>query len=220
MVVPKVGSNHRDWQVMIAYLVINIEVSGRAVSPKDLAQLKRWKHNHSAVLRRAIQASTDVPLIEETPSSRGCAAQVAGGAKKKAKVLSAETRADDDRMSRVPALERKGPRFFDPHGPPTEGDFASAGRRASVPEDGEGTLTASGLRSPYTAQSKFDAPQKIFLARHFLAHAKIILAAARRELASARAVLDVLGGTIADCTAAAPSPPPVGTWGYQHWRRP
>ena len=32
--------------------------------------------------------------------------------------------------------------------------------------------------------------------------AEVILAAARRELDSARAILDVLGGSIADCTAA------------------
>ena len=31
--------------------------------------------------------------------------------------------------------------------------------------------------------------------------AEVILAAARRELDSARAILDVLGGSIADCTA-------------------
>ena len=51
--------------------------------------------------------------------------------------------------------------------------------------------------------------------------AEVILAAARRELDSARAILDVLGGSIADCAAAvatAARPPP--SWDWRFWRRP
>ena len=33
---------------MIAYLVTEIEVSGRAVSGQDLRQLKKWAHNQGA----------------------------------------------------------------------------------------------------------------------------------------------------------------------------
>ena len=40
--------------MIIAYLVIEMEVSGRAVSNKDLRQLKKWTHNQGAVLRRAV----------------------------------------------------------------------------------------------------------------------------------------------------------------------
>ncbi len=43
---------------------------------------------------------------------------------------------EEDRMPSVPVRERRRPRFFDPHGPPAEGGFASAGRRAVVPNVG------------------------------------------------------------------------------------
>ena len=50
-------------------------------------------------------------------------------------------------MPIVPVRERRRPRFFDPHGPPTEGDFASAGRRAAVPGVGEGSPKAGIVAS-------------------------------------------------------------------------
>ena len=43
--IPKPGGTHRDWPAMIAYLVTEMEVSGRAVSDQDIRQLKKWAHN-------------------------------------------------------------------------------------------------------------------------------------------------------------------------------
>ena len=124
--------------MIIAYLVIEMEVSGRAVSNKDLRQLKKWTHNQGAVLRRAVQASLDLSAVEAIPPPRGSASQIARGATKRVKVSAGVTGVEENRMPSVPVKERKGPRFFDPHWPPTEGDFASAGRRAAVPGGDEG----------------------------------------------------------------------------------
>ena len=55
-------------------------------------------------------------------------------------------------VTSVPVRERRGPRFFDPHGPPTEGDFASAGRRTAVPDFG-----AAALSSGITVLSRVDS---------------------------------------------------------------
>jgi hypothetical protein len=50
--------------------------------------------------------------------------------------------------------------------------------------------------------------------------AEVILAAARRELDSARAILDVLGGSIVDCTAAVVGGHcPPSSWAWRRWRR-
>ena len=51
----------------------------------------------------------------------------------------------------VPVRERRGPRFFHLHGPPTEGDYASAGRRTAVPDFGEAASSAG-----ITAVSRVD----------------------------------------------------------------
>ena len=52
------------------------------------------------------------------------------------------TGVEEDRMPSVPVRQLRGLRFFDPHGPPTEGDFASAGRRTAVADYGEAGSTA------------------------------------------------------------------------------
>ena len=142
MAIPKSGGTHRDWLAMIAYLVMELDVSGRAVSDQDLCQLKKWAHNHSAMLCRAAQASSDASAVEDCPPHRGSASQIARGAKKRAKTSAVVTRVEEDRILRVPVRERRGPRFFDPHGPPTEGNFASAGRRTAVSDYGEAGSTA------------------------------------------------------------------------------
>jgi hypothetical protein len=142
MAIPKSGGTHRDWLAMIAYLVTELDVSGRAVSDQDLCQLKKWAHNHSAVLCRAAQASSDASAVEDCLPHRGSASQIARGAKKRAKTSAVVTRVEEDRILSVPVRERRGPRFFYPHGPPTEGDFASAGRRTAVSDYGEAGSTA------------------------------------------------------------------------------
>ena len=45
MHIPKPGGTHRDWLAMIAYLVTELEVPGRAVSDQDLRQLRKWAHH-------------------------------------------------------------------------------------------------------------------------------------------------------------------------------
>ena len=68
MTIPKPGGiMHWDWLAMVSYLVTEIEVSGRAVSDQNLRQLKKWAHYHSAVLRRAAQASSDMSAVEDHP---------------------------------------------------------------------------------------------------------------------------------------------------------
>jgi hypothetical protein len=61
--ISKPGSPHRDWVAMIAYLVTKLEVSRRAVTAQDLRQLKRWAHNHDAVLRRAAPVGASTPTV-------------------------------------------------------------------------------------------------------------------------------------------------------------
>ena len=48
---------------MIVYLVTELEVSRRAVTAQDLRQLKKWAHNHSAVLRCAAQAGSSTSPV-------------------------------------------------------------------------------------------------------------------------------------------------------------
>ena len=163
------------------------------------------------------------------PPLRDGTSQIARGAKKRTKTSAVLTGVEEDRMPSVPVRERRGPRFFDPHGLPTEGDFASAGRRAAVPDSDEGGSTAG-----IVASSRVDVPvpsavvktqpgASVSIAaasaptirarsvalwgrnseeegRSTIIQAEVILAAARRELNSACAILDVLGGSIADCT--------------------
>ena len=112
-----------------------------------------------------------------------------------------------------------------------EGDFASTGRHATVLGSDEGCSRAGIVASsradvpvpsavvgaqPGVAVSIVAASAPTIRVRSValqgrnseegrsaIMQAEIILAAARRELDSARAILDVLGGYIADCTAAA-----------------
>ena len=188
------------------------------------------------MLRRAAQASSDLSVH----NCAGSTSQIARGAKKRAKKTSAVmTGVEEDRMPSVPVRELRGLRFFDPHGPPTEGDFASAGRRAAVQDCGEGGSTAgifaSSRMNVFVPSTVVEAPPGTAISivaasapsirtrsvaprgrhsedgRSTIMQAEVILAAARRELestraifdilASARAILDVLGGSIADCTA-------------------
>ena len=139
MAIPKSGGSYRDWPAVIAYLVTELEVSRRAVTAQDLRQLKKWAHNHGAVLRRAAQAGSSASAVGPP---QGGASQIARGAKKRARTAAVVTAVEKVQVISVPVRERRGPRFFDPHGPPTEGDFASAGRRTAVPDFGEAASSA------------------------------------------------------------------------------
>jgi hypothetical protein len=127
-------------------------------------------------------------------------------------------------ITSVPVRVRKGPRFFDPHGPPTEGDFASAGRRTAVPDFGAAAassgITASSLVDSSALSTAVVAPtnagasivvdsspvvrasrvaplvRNSEVGRGAVLQAEVILAAALRELDSARA-------SVVDCTAIA-----------------
>ena len=114
---------------MIAYLVTELEVSRRAVTAQDLRQLKKWAHNHSAVLRRAAQAGSSTSTVGTGLRPEGGASPIVRGAKKRARAEAVVTAFEEVPVISVPVQERRGPRFFGPHGPPTEGDFASADRR-------------------------------------------------------------------------------------------
>ncbi len=61
------------------------------------------------------------------------------------------TAVKEDQVISVLVRERRGPRFFDPHKPPTEGDFASAGRRTAVQDFCEAASSAG-----ITALSRVD----------------------------------------------------------------
>ena len=253
--IPKPGGTHRVWPAMIAYLVTEMEVSGRAVSDQDLRQLKKWAHNQGAVLRRAAQASSDLSVH----NCAGSTSQIARGAKKRAKKTSAVmTGVEEDRMPSVPVRELRGLRFFDPHGPPTEGDFASAGRHAAVQDSGEGGSTARIFASSRVdisvPSTVVEAPPGAAISivatsaptirtqsvaprgrhsedsRNTIMQAEVILPAARRELESARAILDILA-SVRPCYPGCfrrlyrrlhcccdHCPPP--SWTRWRWRRP
>ena len=55
---------------MSAYLVTELDAPGRAVCAQNLRQLRKWAHNHSAVLRRAAQASSGGSAVEDCPPPR------------------------------------------------------------------------------------------------------------------------------------------------------
>ena len=97
---------------MIAYLVTEIEVSGRAVSVQDLRQIKKWAHNQGAVLRRAAQTSSDMSAIEDFPLPLGSTSQIARGAKKRAKTSAVVTGVGEDRIHSVPVREHRGHAFL------------------------------------------------------------------------------------------------------------
>ena len=106
----KPGGTYRDWLAMTAYLVTELEAFGRAVSDQDLRQLRKWAHKYGAVLRRAAQATSGVSAVDGCPSPRDNTSNAAGRAKKRARS------AAEDRVPSVSVRERRGPRFFDPHG--------------------------------------------------------------------------------------------------------
>ncbi len=149
LAISKPGSTHRDWSAMIAYLVTELEVSRRAVTAQDLRQLKKWAHNHSAVLRRAAQAGSSTSTVGTGLRPEGGASPIVQGAKKRARAEVVVTAVEEVPVISVPVRARRGPRFFDPHGPPTEGDFASAGCRTAVPD-----LSAAASSSRITALSR------------------------------------------------------------------
>jgi hypothetical protein len=184
------------------------------------------------VLRRAAHASSGVSAVEDCPPPRDNTSQIAGGAKKRAKATVVATGVEEDRIPSVTVRERRGPRFFDPHGLSTEGDFASADRRAAMPGSDQGASAAGIVASsradvPVVAPTVVKTPPGIPVSsvtasvptvrvcnavpqgrsseegRSAIMQAEVVLAAAHRELESARrAILDVLDGSIADCTAA------------------
>jgi hypothetical protein len=223
LMISKPGSTNRDWAAMIAYLVTALEVSRRPVTAEDLRQLKKWAHNHSAVLRRAAPVGASTPTVGTDLLPDGGASSIVRGTKKRARAEEVATTVGGVQVSSVPARARKGPRFFDPHGPPTEGDFASAGRHSSVPDFGA-VSSSSGIRAsalvdssvPSTAvevppslgpsvvvdsapvvRASRAAPfvRNSEVGRGAILQAEVILAAALRELDSARA-------SVVDCTAA------------------
>ncbi len=210
LAISKPGSTHRDWSAMIAYLVTELEVSRRAVTAQDLRQLKKWAHNHSAVLRAA-QAGSSTSTVGTGLRPKGGASPIVQGAKKRARAEVVVTAVEE-----VPVIglvrERRGPRFFDPHGPPTEGDFASAGGRTAVPDSGAAASSSriTAVEAPTSAGASIvvnsapiaRASGAAPLGRHSevgrgaILQAEVILAAALRELDSARA-------SVVDCTAIA-----------------
>ena len=210
LVISKPGSTHRDWSAMIA--------------AQDFRQLKKWANDHGAVLRRAAQVSSSTSTAGTGLRPDGDAAPIVRGAKKRARAEEVVTAVEEVPVIGVSAQTRKGPRFFDPHGPPTEGDFASAGRRTAVPDFG-----AASSSSGISALSRVDSsvPSTVFgaatttgasivvdsapvvrasrvaplvrnseVGRGAILQAEVILAAALRELDSARA-------SVVDCTAIA-----------------
>jgi hypothetical protein len=206
LAISKPGSAHRDWSAMIAYLVTELEVSRRAVTAQDLRQLKKWAHNHGAVLRRAAQVGSSTSAV------------------KRARAEEVVTTVEGVLVSSVPVRARKGPRFFDPHGPPTEGDFASAGPGSSVPDFGavssSSWIRASALVDSSVPSTAVGVPanagpsivvdsapvvrasrvaplvRNSEVGRGAILQAEVILAAALRELDSARA-------SVVDCTTIA-----------------
>jgi len=228
-------------------LVTELEESGRAVSDADLRHLKKWLHNYRAVLRRSARAGSDVSTSTKIARS---AVDVPVAA-----------------VNVFPARQRREPRYYDPHGPPTEGDFASAGRRVTAQGSDEGgfqsgVATSSRVdvsgpsavlaplpntyisieaahaptiqvrsaalhgrdndegRSAFTEETAPPPPIRAHSAallgrdsedegRCAIGQAEVILAAARRDLASildvlgsARVIVDVVVGSVADCSAA------------------
>ena len=241
VVISKPGSIHRDWSAMIAYLVTELEVSRRAVTAQDFRQLKKWANNHGAVLRRAAQGGSCTSTAGSGLRPDGGAAPIFRSAKKRARAEEVVPAVEEVPVIGVSARARKGPRFFDPHGPPTEGDFASAGRRTAVPDFG-----AASSSSGISALSRVDSsvPSTVFgaatttgasivvesapvvrassvaplvrnseVGRGAILQAEVILAAALRELDSARASvvdcaaialrgIDSARASVIDCTAA------------------
>ena len=159
-IIRRVDNQRGDWKAMIAYLVVDLIASGRAVVSRDREMLRSWRHNYGAVLRRSGNKRS-LPTVAVTTSSRTsnpadssvdaeAHASVASESaieevpKKKAKVTK-EPSAGKLRAPAVPerVSQRSGvpPVLFDPDGPPTEeyflsasGAMASAGRsrRASA----------------------------------------------------------------------------------------
>jgi hypothetical protein len=222
LMISKPGSPHRDWAAMIAYLVTKLEVSRRPVTAQDLRQLKRWAHNHDAVLRRAAPVGASTPKVGTDMCQDGGASSIVRGAKKRARAEEVATTVGGVQVSSFPVRARKGPRLFDPHGPPTEGDFVSAGRQSFVPDFGA-VSSSSGIRAsalvdssvPHTAvevptiagpsvvvdsapvvRASRAAPfvRNSEVGRGAILQAEVILAAALRELDSVRAA-------IVDCTS-------------------
>jgi hypothetical protein len=218
----KPSSTHRDWSAMIAYLVTELEVSRRAVTAQDLRQLKRWAHNHGAVLRRAARVGSSTFTVKTGQLPQGGASLIARGAKKRARDEEVVSTVEGGPVSGGPVRARKGPRFFDPHGPPTEGDFASAVRRTSVPDSGAASSSSrldlsqvpfvpsisvevSANAGPSVVvdsapvlRASRGAPlvRNSEVGRGAILQAEVILAAALRELDSVRA-------SVADCIAIA-----------------
>ena len=144
LAISKPGSTHRDWSAMIAYLVTELEVSRRTVTAQDLRQLKKWAHSQGAVLRRAALAGSSTSTVGTGLRPGGGASLNVQGAKKRARAEEVVTAVEEVPVSSAPVRARKGTRVFDPHGPPTEGDFASAGRRTAAPDIGA-AASSSGI---------------------------------------------------------------------------
>jgi hypothetical protein len=195
---------------MIAYLVTELEVSRRAVTAQDLRQ-------HRLV---RVRLRLDPVCVRKVARPRLFGA----GAKKRARAEEVVTAVEEVPVTSVPVRARKGPRFFDPHGPPTEGDFASAGRRTAVPDFGaasssseipalsrvDSSVPSTAVEAPTTAGASIvvdSAPvvrasrvapfvRNSEAGRGTILQAEVILAAALRELDSTRA-------SVVDCTAIA-----------------
>ena len=113
LAISKPGSTHGDWSAMIAYFVTELEVSRRAVTAQDLRQLKKWAHNHGAVLHRAAQIGSSTSTVGTGLLLEGGASPIVRGAnKKRARAEEVVTTVEEVPVSSVPVRARKGPRFF------------------------------------------------------------------------------------------------------------
>ena len=174
------------------------------------------------MLCRAAQVGSSTSTVRTGLLPEGGASPIVRGAKKRARAEEVVSTVEGVPVSSVPVRARKGPRFFDPHGPPTEGDFASAGRRTSVP-DFDAASSSSGLdlsRMSSVPSTAVEVPtnagpsivvdsapvvrasrvaplvRNSEVGRGAILQAEVILAAALRELDSARA-------SVVDCTTIA-----------------
>ena len=85
------------------------------------------------MLRRAAQAGSSTSTVGIGLRPEGGASPIVRGAKKREQAEVVVTAVEGVPVISVPVRAHRGLRFFDPHGPPTEGDFASADRRTAVP---------------------------------------------------------------------------------------
>ena len=170
-VIRKAENQRGDWKAMIAVLVPDLVASGRAVTSQDREMLRSWRYNYGALLRRSGNRWSQ-PAVTATKSScesrnadsfadakvhAPIASESAVGVvpKKKAK-LAKEPSAGRVRSSALPerVSQRSSvpPDYFNPDGPPMEGDFSSA-NRALASEGRSRCMSVSGGLHAFVATS-------------------------------------------------------------------